>query len=82
MYEVFWMFLLECSEGFLLSTIIIIAIGIDCRKRYWLNTIGGYAGNMDIARDELEDNELVIDIVQKPFDIDSLTAKITQYIGS
>jgi CheY-like chemotaxis protein len=27
---------------------------------------------------ELEDNELVIDIVQKPIDIDSLTAKIAQ----
>jgi CheY-like chemotaxis protein len=42
--------------------------------------ITAYDVNHDIAR-ELEDNELVIDIVQKPVDIDSLTAKITQYIG-
>jgi len=31
----------------------------------------------DITR-ELEDNELVVDIVQKPIDIDLLTAKIAQ----
>jgi hypothetical protein len=31
----------------------------------------------DIIR-ELEDNELVVDIVQKPIDIDSLTAKIAE----
>jgi hypothetical protein len=43
--------------------------------------ITAYEVNYDIAR-ELEDNQLVIDIVQKPVDIDSLTAKITQYIGS
>jgi DNA-binding response OmpR family regulator len=29
---------------------------------------------------ELEDNKLIVDIVQKPFDIDLLTAKITQCI--
>jgi CheY-like chemotaxis protein len=43
--------------------------------------ITAYEVNHDIAR-ELEDNELVIDIVQKPVDIDSLTAKIVQSIGS
>jgi CheY-like chemotaxis protein len=43
--------------------------------------ITAFEVNHDIAR-ELEDNELVIDIVQKPVDIDSLTTKITQYIGS
>jgi CheY-like chemotaxis protein len=42
--------------------------------------ITAYEVNHDIIR-ELEDNELVVDIVQKPVDIDSLTAKITQYIG-
>jgi DNA-binding response OmpR family regulator len=31
----------------------------------------------DIIR-ELEDNELIVDIVQKPIDIDLLTAKIAQ----
>jgi DNA-binding response OmpR family regulator len=39
--------------------------------------ITAYEVNDDIAR-ELEDNELVIDIIQKPVDIDSLTAKIAQ----
>jgi CheY-like chemotaxis protein len=43
--------------------------------------ITAYEVNYDIAR-ELEDNELVVDIVQKPVDIDSLTAKITQCIGN
>jgi CheY-like chemotaxis protein len=43
--------------------------------------ITAYEVNHDIAR-ELEDNELVIDIVQKPVDIDSLTAKIVQGIGT
>ena len=43
--------------------------------------ITAYEVNHDIIR-ELENNELVVDIVQKPVDIDSLTAKITQYIGS
>jgi hypothetical protein len=41
--------------------------------------ITAYEVNHDIAR-ELEDNELVIDIVQKPVDIDSLTAKVAQTI--
>ena len=40
-----------------------------------------YQVDHDITQ-ELEDNELVVDIVQKPVDIDSLTAKITQYIES
>jgi DNA-binding response OmpR family regulator len=39
--------------------------------------ITAYEVNDNIAR-ELEDNELVIDIIQKPVDIDSLTAKIAQ----
>jgi CheY-like chemotaxis protein len=43
--------------------------------------ITAYEVNDDIAR-ELEDNKLVIDIIQKPIDIDSLTAKITHCIGS
>jgi DNA-binding response OmpR family regulator len=43
--------------------------------------ITAYEVNHDIVR-ELEDNELVIDIVQKPVDIDLLTAKIVQGIGS
>jgi response regulator RpfG family c-di-GMP phosphodiesterase len=43
--------------------------------------ITAYEVNHDIAR-ELEDNELVIDIVQKPVDVDSLTAKIVQGIGT
>jgi hypothetical protein len=43
--------------------------------------ISAYEVNDDIAR-ELEDNKLVIDIIQKPIDIDSLTAKITHCIGS
>ena len=42
--------------------------------------ITAYEVNHDIAR-ELEDNELVTDIVQKPVDIDLLAAKITQCIG-
>jgi CheY-like chemotaxis protein len=32
----------------------------------------------DVITRELEDNELVVDIVQKPVDIDLLTAKIAQ----
>ena len=43
--------------------------------------ITAYEVNDDIAR-ELEDNKLVIDIIQKPIDIDSLIAKITHCIGS
>jgi DNA-binding response OmpR family regulator len=43
--------------------------------------ITAYEVNHDIVR-ELEDNELIVDIVQKPIAIDSLTANITQYIGS
>jgi CheY-like chemotaxis protein len=39
--------------------------------------ITAYEVNDDIAR-ELEDNELVIDIVQKPIAIDSLMAKVAQ----
>ena len=34
----------------------------------------------DITR-ELEDNELVVDIIQKPIAIDSLNAKVTQCLG-
>jgi response regulator RpfG family c-di-GMP phosphodiesterase len=43
--------------------------------------ITAYEVNHDIAR-ELEDNELVIDIVQKPIAIDSLMAKVAQGIGN
>ena len=39
--------------------------------------ITAYHVDHDIIK-ELEDNELVIDIVQKPVDIDLLTAKIAQ----
>jgi CheY-like chemotaxis protein len=39
--------------------------------------ITAYHVDHDITR-ELEDNELVVDIVQKPVDIDLLTSKITQ----
>jgi CheY-like chemotaxis protein len=42
--------------------------------------ITAYEVNHDIAR-ELDDNELVIDIVQKPIAIDSLMAKVVQGIG-
>ena len=43
--------------------------------------ITAYEVNHDIIR-ELEDNELVVDIVQKPIAIDSLMAKVAQSIGS
>jgi CheY-like chemotaxis protein len=43
--------------------------------------ITAYEVNYDIAR-ELEDNQLVIDIVQKPIAIDSLMAKVAQGIGN
>ena len=43
--------------------------------------ITAYEVNHDILR-ELEDNELVIDIVQKPIAIDSLMAKVAQHIGN
>jgi CheY-like chemotaxis protein len=43
--------------------------------------ITAYEINHDIIR-ELEDNELVVDIVQKPIAIDSLMAKVAQGIGS
>ena len=43
--------------------------------------ITAYDINHDIIR-ELEDNELVVDIVQKPIAIDSLMAKVAQDIGS
>jgi response regulator RpfG family c-di-GMP phosphodiesterase len=43
--------------------------------------ITAYEVNHDIIR-ELEDNELVVDIVQKPITIDSLVAKVAQGIGS
>ena len=39
--------------------------------------ITAYQIDLDIAA-ELEDNELVVDIVQKPIDMDLLTAKIEQ----
>ena len=39
--------------------------------------ITAYQIDLDIAA-ELEDNELVVDIVQKPIDMDLLTAKIAQ----
>ena len=39
--------------------------------------ITAFQVNHDITR-ELEDNELVVDIVQKPIDIDLLTSKIAQ----
>jgi DNA-binding response OmpR family regulator len=42
--------------------------------------ITAYQVDHDIAT-ELEDNELVVDIVQKPIAVDSLTAKVTQCIG-
>ena len=42
--------------------------------------ITAYHVDHEIAT-ELEDNELVVDIVQKPIAIDSLTAKVTQCIG-
>jgi CheY-like chemotaxis protein len=41
--------------------------------------ITAYEINHDIIR-ELEDNELVVDLVQKPVDIDSLMAKVAQDI--
>ena len=41
--------------------------------------ITAYQVDHDIAT-ELEDNELVVDIVQKPIAIDSLTAKVAQSI--
>ena len=43
--------------------------------------ITAYEVNHDIVK-ELEDNELVIDIVQKPIAIDSLMAKVAQGIGN
>ena len=43
--------------------------------------ITAYEVNDDIVR-ELEDNELVVDIVQKPIAIDSLMAKVAQGIGN
>jgi CheY-like chemotaxis protein len=43
--------------------------------------ITAYEVNHDIVR-ELEDNEFVIDIVQKPIAIDSLMAKVAQGIGN
>jgi CheY-like chemotaxis protein len=43
--------------------------------------ITAYEVNHDIIR-ELEDNELVVDIVQKPIAIDSLMAKVAQDIGN
>jgi CheY-like chemotaxis protein len=43
--------------------------------------ITAYEVNYDIVKG-LEDNQLVIDIVQKPIAIDSLTAKIAQGIGN
>jgi response regulator RpfG family c-di-GMP phosphodiesterase len=43
--------------------------------------ITAYEVNYDIVR-ELEDNEFVIDIVQKPIAIDSLMAKVAQGIGN
>jgi CheY-like chemotaxis protein len=43
--------------------------------------ITAYEVNHDIIR-ELEDNELVIDVVQKPIAIDSLMAKVAQGIGN
>ena len=43
--------------------------------------ITAYQVDHDIAT-ELEDNELVIDIVQKPIAIDSLMAKVVQGIGN
>ncbi len=42
-------------------------------------TITAYQVDHDIAK-ELEDNELIVDIVQKPIAIDSLTAKVAQSI--
>jgi CheY-like chemotaxis protein len=42
--------------------------------------ITAYEVNHDIIR-EMEDNELVVDIVQKPIAIDSLMAKVAQGIG-
>jgi CheY-like chemotaxis protein len=39
--------------------------------------ITAYQIDLDIAA-ELEDNELVVDIVQKPIDMDLLTAKVAQ----
>jgi CheY-like chemotaxis protein len=41
--------------------------------------ITAYEVNHDIAK-ELEDNELIVDIVQKPIAIDSLMAKVAQSI--
>jgi response regulator RpfG family c-di-GMP phosphodiesterase len=43
--------------------------------------ITAYEVNHDIIR-EMEDNQLVIDIVQKPITIDSLMAKVAQGIES
>ena len=43
--------------------------------------ITAYEVNHDIIR-EMEDNELVVDVVQKPIAIDSLMAKVAQGIGS
>ena len=43
--------------------------------------ITAYEVNQDIVR-QLEDNELVIEIVQKPITIHSLMAKVAQGIGN
>jgi DNA-binding response OmpR family regulator len=43
--------------------------------------ITAYEVNDDIVR-QLEGNELVVDIVQKPIAIDSLMAKVAQSIGN
>jgi response regulator RpfG family c-di-GMP phosphodiesterase len=43
--------------------------------------ITAYEVNHDMVR-EIKDNELVIDIVQKPIAIDSLMAKVAQCIGN
>ena len=43
--------------------------------------ITAYEVNLDIIR-ELEDNQLVIDIVQKPIAIDSLVTRVEQSVGN
>ena len=43
--------------------------------------ITAYEVNHDILR-EMEDNELVVDIIQKPIAIDSLMVKVAQDIGN
>jgi hypothetical protein len=43
--------------------------------------ITAYEVNHDILR-EMEDNELVVDIIQKPIAIDSLMVKVGQDIGN